>query len=68
MCWCDSSIKTPCCGKPECFPKEGKSKIQIIKQQIEKYLQLLQFSGFLIILNKDDLFFFIVLSLNSFSI
>ena len=35
MCWCDSSIRTPCCGKPECFPKEGKSKIQIIKQQIE---------------------------------
>ena len=35
MCWCDPSIRTPCCGKPECFPKDGKSRIQIIKQQIE---------------------------------
>lgn len=35
MCWCNPNNRTPCCGKPECFPKEGKSKIQILKQQIE---------------------------------
>ncbi len=21
MCWCDHSIRTPNCGKPECYPK-----------------------------------------------
>lgn len=35
MCWCDPSIRTPCCGKPECFKQEGLSKIQVIKQKIE---------------------------------
>lgn len=39
MCWCDPSVKTFCCGKSDCFNKEGKSKIQIIKEQI-KNLQL----------------------------
>lgn len=34
MCWCDPSIKTPCCRKPKCFPEEVKSKIRALKQEI----------------------------------
>lgn len=25
MCWCTPGIRTPCCGKPECHPKELQS-------------------------------------------
>ena len=22
MCWCTPNIRTPCCGKPECHPRD----------------------------------------------
>ena len=35
MCYCNPNIRTICCGKFDCFPKEDKTRIQILKIQID---------------------------------
>lgn len=29
MCWCTPSIKTPCCGKPQCVPVQNPIMISV---------------------------------------
>jgi hypothetical protein len=41
MCYCDTSIKTPCCGKDACVPKP---KVKCISEDYPEFFESLEYA------------------------
>ena len=42
MCWCTPSLRTPCCGKPECKPPDKKQRLGEVDISIELLQEFLK--------------------------